>query len=225
MATVVGRILGLSGALSVVLLLAPGASGQTSSACGGWELEYALSANLQLSETPMGQGDGVYPIGPGRAVLRTEDRDGQPGGNVVLTAYEMREYFTVHSKTLFWSTTVVTDTHTQTAAQGCDGVARGRLGGGTLSWSTPLAGYRTDGSLTCDGSLCGKFGAPPAGRTAFHVAPHPVPFLPFVLSGDLKTFTMASTYVSKTEMPQQTAHLTLAGREVRRTCLPAAVCR
>jgi hypothetical protein len=136
----------------------------------------------------------------------------------------MKEHFKISSKALFWTTTVVTDTHTQATPEGCDGIARGRMGRTTLEWSTPIAGYRTDGTLTCDGSLCGKFGAPPPGTSALHIAPHPVPFHAFEFGRDFKTFTMPSTFVAKTDMPKQTAYLTLAGREVRRTCLSAAVC-
>jgi hypothetical protein len=208
----------------LVVVLAPRASAQPSAPCTAWEIEYALSANLELSETPLGQGDGVYPIGPGRIVLRLEDRDGQPGGAAAMTAYEMHEHFTVTSKTLLWTTTVVTDTQTRATPDACGIVARGVLSRTTLAWSTPVAGYRTDGTLTCEGTLCGKFGAPPPGRSELHIGPGPVPFQTFELAKDLKTFTMASTYVAKTDVPKQTAHVALAGREVRRSCVAPPSC-
>lgn len=203
---------------------APKAGAQPTTPCAGWEIEYALSANLELSDTPMGQGDGVYPIGPGKAVLRFEDREGQPGGAAAMTSYEMREHFTVTSKALLWTTTVVTDTQTRATPDACGVAARGVLSRTTLAWSTPVNGYRTDGTLTCDGMLCGKFGAPPPGRSELHIGPRPVPFHAFELSKDLKTLVMPSTYVAKTDVPKQTAHVALAGREVRRSCVPPPPC-
>ena len=35
---------------------------------------------------------------------------------------------------------------------------------------------------------------------------------------------MDSTFVAKTDMPKQTGFLTLAGREVRRSCIPVKRC-
>ena len=57
-----------------------------------------------------------------------------------------------------------------------------------------------------------------------HIAPHAVQFSPFQLSADGKTFTMQSTLVSRTGSPKQTAHLALAGREVKRTCVRTPSC-
>jgi hypothetical protein len=45
-----------------------------------------------------------------------------------------------------------------------------------------------------------------------------VRFHAFDFAPDRKTFTMGSTFVTKTESPKQTAHIQLSGREVRRTC-------
>ncbi len=219
------RAVGTVTALLLGAALAPTADAQPTTTCAGWEIEYALSANLQLSDTPMGQGDGVYPIGPGRVVLRFEDREGKPAGAVAMASYDMREHFTVTSKALLWTTTVVTDTQTRATPDPCGIAARGALSRTTLSWSTPVTGYRTDGTLTCEGMLCGKFGAPPPGRSELHIGPGPVRFRAFELSKDLSTFTMQSTYVAKTDMPRQTAHVALAGREVRRSCVPPPSCR
>ena len=36
--------------------------------CGVAEVEYELSATLQITDTMMGAGDGVHAIGPGRAL-------------------------------------------------------------------------------------------------------------------------------------------------------------
>ena len=213
----------LVAAASVALL--PGRASADDPACDAWEVEYALSANLQLRDTPMGEGDGIYRIGPGSVVVRFEDRGGRPGGSAKMLSYRMREYFQITSKTLFWTTSVTTDTRTDTIPDQCAVVAEGKLVDRVLRWSTPVRGYHTDGTLTCDGSLCGKFGAPPPGRSELHIPPGPVQFSPFQYSADLKTFTMANTFVSKTSMPKQTGYVALAGREMRHSCVPIRECR
>src|SRR5215469_2558703 len=63
--------------------------------CGAWEVEYALAAKLQLSDTTMGAGDGVHTIGPGSATVRFENQGGHPGGIARLVAYTMKDNFTV----------------------------------------------------------------------------------------------------------------------------------
>lgn len=193
-------------------------------ACAAWDVEYNLSARLELDDTPMGEGDGVYPIGPGHVVLRFEDKDGQPGGNVNMLSYAMREHFVIKSKTLFWTTTVTTDSRTRVTPDVCSSAAEGTFADHTLVWKTPVRGYRTDGTLECDGSLCGKFGAPPPGKTELHIGPGPVAFSRFEFAPDRATFTMAKTQVSKTEMPKQTGFVALAGREAKRTCVPTKPC-
>jgi hypothetical protein len=215
------KYLGFVVAGALGLALAPtGARAQTPS-CSSWRVDYTLAESLRLSDTPMGKGDGVYEVGPGSVELRFDDLDGQPGGRVEMVSYAMSEHFTIDSRALFWNAHVTTDTHTR-GTPDANGVAAGRMQGATLTWTSPVRGYRTDGTLTCDGSLCGKFGAPPEGRSEIHIGPGPVTFSPFQFSRDLKTFTMGDTFVAKTDMPKQTAHVTLAGREVHRTCVPAA---
>jgi hypothetical protein len=192
--------------------------------CDATQVEYALAANLQLSDTPMGEGNGVYAVGPGRAVVRFDNRDGQPTGGAKLLSYDMNEKFKIDSKTLFWKTHVTVDNRSRATPDRCGVAASGTMSGGTLTWSTPVNGYHTDGTISCDGSLCGKAGAPPSGSTPLHIGPGPVQFEPFVFAADQKTFTMASAYVGKTEMPKQTAHLTLSGREVSRRCVAVKPC-
>ncbi len=208
-----------------VALLPPQSAAQQPPPCNAIEVRYTLAANLQLTDTPMGQGDGIYPIGPGTAVLRYENKGGAPGGAVTMVSYHMRELFTIHAKALFWSTDVTTDTHTRATPDACSVAARGALSGRTLRWSTPVSGYRTDGTLTCKGSLCGKFGAPPPGQTPLHIGPGLVQFGPFNFSPDMKTFSMQNTQVSKTEMPKQTGSIALSGREVGRSCVQVQPCR
>lgn len=188
--------------------------------CGAWDLEYALAANVKLSDTTMGAGDGVHSIGPGRVVVRAENLDGQPGGHAKMRSYEMKDFFTVVAKALFWGTKVTNDTHTTATPNTTGTIATGTFVDRTLRWDTVLSGMRTDGTVDCQGSLCGKFGAPPEGVTDVHTPPHPVTFANFEFDAERKTFTMAYSVVSKFESPRQTSRIALAGREVRRTCVP-----
>lgn len=169
----------------------------------------------------MGKGNGTYKIGPGTALLHFDDQGGQPGGHVRLISYTMKEQFTITAKTLGFTTTVVTDSASRATPDKCGVAADGTLSpDDKVVWSTKVHGYRTDGTLDCNGSLCGTFGAPPSGKSEVHIGPGPVTFLPFVFAADGKTFTMNEVFVSKTDMPKQTAHLSLSGRELRRTCAP-----
>jgi hypothetical protein len=192
--------------------------------CGAWEVEYVLSENLRLSDTPLGAGNGTYAAGPGRTVLRFEDVGGRPGGRVQMLSYDMREHFRVDSKAAFWGAHVTTDVRTRATPDIC-GASQGVLRGSTLAWTSPLRDSRTDGTLTCDGSACGKFGAPRAGESELHIGPGPVTLAPFEFSSDMKTFTMHEVVTARTEMPKQTTHSAISGREVRRTCVAATTCR
>jgi hypothetical protein len=191
--------------------------------CGGWQVDYALSGSLQLSDTPLGQGDGTYAVGPGSMALRFDDVGGKPGGRVALVSYEVHEGFKVTAKMIFWATSVTTSATTRATTDPC-GPPQGLLTAATLAWSLPVSGVRTDGSLLCEGSFCGQFGAPPPGLSELHLPAHAVAFKSLQFSADMQTFTMASTFVSKSDAPKQTAHLALAGREVRRACLPVNYC-
>ena len=211
-------------AIGLAVALAPTDEAEADAPRCAWQIDYDVAANLKLTETPMGEGDGIYRIGPGHLVLRWEDRGGRPGGDVAMLAYSMAEPFTIKSKTLVWTTTVVTDTKTSATPDACGVVARGVAEGRTVRWRTPVRGYHTDGTVTCKGSLCGKFSAPPPGTMDLHIPAHPVWFSPFVFSPDLQTFTMATTHVAKTSMPKQSAEVALSGRETRRACVPVAEC-
>jgi hypothetical protein len=192
--------------------------------CAAWRIEYVANVNLSVSDTPLGAADGVYEVGPGTVVLRFENKDGQPAGRVDMLAYRAREHSTVVTKALLWKATVNTRTNTRATPDKCGVVAKGSLQSNTLSWSSPVRGCCTDGMLHCEGSPCGKFGAPPTGTSEFHVPPRPVVFKPFRFGKDLKTFTMDYTFAARTESPKQTSHVALNAREVRRTCVPVPAC-
>lgn len=186
--------------------------------CQATEVEYVLAANLQLSDTPLGQADGVYPIGPGKMVLRIEGRD------VKMLSYTMRELFTVQARTMFWTTTVTTDAWSKATPDACSVAAEGTFDGKRIHWRTPVREYRTDGTLTCSGAFCGQFGAPPPGQSPLHVGPAPQAFSDFFFSADAKTFTMPNTPGQKTEMPKQSSSVAVSGREVRRACVQVTPC-
>jgi hypothetical protein len=213
-------------ALLSVLLALPRVAGADDppSACAAWDVEYALAANVVLSDTTMGAGDGVHAIGPGRVLLRIEAQGGQLAGHVRMLVYEMKDYFRIVAKALFWGTKVTNDTHTVATPDATGTIASGTFTGRTLKWDTDLNGMHSDGTVTCEGSLCGKFGAPPEGQSEVHTPPHPVTFNPFEFDADKKTFTMALAVVSRFESPRQTSRIALAGREVKRTCIsPGAI--
>jgi hypothetical protein len=209
----------------VLLLVGVASSAKSEEAppCEAYDVEYSLSSNLELSDTPMGQGNGVYKIGPGTAVVHFERRgDGTMTAKMV--SYSMKERFKVDAKTVFWKTHVTTDSRTTVGSDACGVVASGVLSGRTLDWKSDIRAARTDGTLTCDGSMCGKFGAPPSGTSQLHVAPHDTRFRAWVFAPDMRSFTMEKTWMSRSESPKQEAHITLTGKEVRRVCMTAPRC-
>ena len=209
-------------AAALLGVLAPRAA--SAPQCDAIEVEYALAGNLGLTDTPLGKGDGIYPVGPGTLVLRFENKAGLPGGEVKMLAYRMHEQFVIHASALFWSSDFTSITDTGVTPNGCAVVAQGVLVGRTIRWSTPLRAYRTDGYATCRGSLCGMPGTPPPGDTPIHLGPGSVWFRSFDFAPDLQTFTMQSTQVSKSESPKLIASIALAGREVRRSCAMVQPC-
>jgi hypothetical protein len=186
--------------------------------CDTYEVEYTLAANFQIADTFMGAGNGVFPTGPGRVVLRWS-HPARDQVAVEMLSYELRQPFTMSTHALLWSATLVSDTTAHATADARGIVTTGSQQGRTIRWDRPLNGYHVDGTLTCDGSLCGKFGAPPAGITGVHIPPKGVAFKPFELSADGKTFTMDYVVVDRADSPKQTTLVALAGREVRRTCV------
>lgn len=183
------------------------------------EVEYEVSSNLQITETPLGEGNGTFAVGPGRIVLRFE------GTDVKMTKYAMREHVVVSARNIGFRTTVVSDTSTTATPNACGSVAEGTLDGSTVRWRTPVRGMITDGTIACSGSFCGKFGAPPRGQSSFHDGPMDIRFSSFTLSPDHKTFAMPMTHMSKTSSPKQSAAMSLAGRETHRACVPSPACR
>jgi hypothetical protein len=207
-------------AVALAMTLAPAAMPdvtQPGSAerCAAWRVEYTLRANVQLTDTPLGAGNGTYPVGPGAMVLQFDNVDGKPAGNVRMLSYKMRDHFVVRARALFVKTTVTTRAKSRVTPDSRGIAAEGKLNGQSVNWTSKVRGFRADGTVTCEG-MCGKFGAPPAGTSELRIPPHDVEFKPLAYKKDLQTFKMPYSFVAKTSMPKQTAHIALSGREVRR---------
>lgn len=183
--------------------------------CSAWDLTYSITASLRVTDTLLGAGDGIHVIGPGTLVLHVEDM------RATLKAFELREYFSMSPKSVLLHATVLTDATMRATPDASGAAGAGTLANDVLWWEGPIKGYRSDGELTCDGSLCGKFGAPPAGKTEMHLPPEPVHFQPWRFSNGGTTFQMAYTLISVSESPKERTYMALAGREASRTCVQA----
>jgi hypothetical protein len=213
------------GVLSLALFLPPAAAqtrtSDATSGCAQWEIQYTIAGTLQITETTMGAGNGTFPVGPGTLVLRVDTQD----MGARLQRFDLHEHFAIHPNAVMWNATLVTDAAVHVAPSGTGAVASGRWAGdGVLHWDSPLRNYRSDGSLTCEGSLCGKFGAPPQGRSEVHQT-SAIRLQPFRFDREGQTFQMDRTLVSSSEAPHQRTYLALAGRRVARTCLQAEPAR
>jgi hypothetical protein len=197
-------------------------SARPAPACAAWDVTYALTGTLRISDTPMAAGDGVHPVGPGALIIRFEDHDGAPSGRARVLTFELTEHFTIHPHAVLWNASVVTDASARATPDGSGATAEGTLSGDVLRWDGPVHGYRTDGALTCDGSLCGRFGAPPPGRSPLHMASGAVQFEPLRFGRGAATFEMPYTLVSQSDSPRQRTFLAMRGREAKRTCVDAA---
>jgi hypothetical protein len=211
------------GALGLVALAPKPASGQFEAvsavaACPVVDIAYSFTASLRITETALAAGDGVHSIGPGTLVLRFD----RAKARVQLVTFDLKEHFAVSPKAVLWNGTVVTDAEMRATPDGSGAIAAGTFSDGTLRWAGPLHGYRTEGSLVCDGSLCGKFGAPPPGRSDIHSPPTVVHFQPLRFAEGGAAFQMPYALVSQSDSPRQKTYLSISGREANRSCLQAA---
>jgi hypothetical protein len=185
-------------------------------ACPVSDVEYNVVTSVVIKNTVFGAANGVYPMGSGKITLRIAEQAGL--ASVKLMSYELANRLTVDARVAMLSTKVVTASHTSTAHDACAGSAQGTLHDGTLTWNSKVSGYRSDGTMECSGSMCGKFGAPPGGTSPFHDAPPAMKFSPFSFSPDRATFTMPYILASKSDSPRQTTYLALSGRRAKQSC-------
>ncbi len=204
---------------ALALVLRPAAAQVRASdapGCAQWEIQYAIAGTVQITETTMGAGNGAFPVGPGTLVLRVDTQ----ALRAMLLRFDLHEHFALHPSAIMWKATVVTDTAVRVAPDRTGAAASGRWSGdGVLQWDAPLRNYRSDVALTCDGSLCGKFGAPPQGQSELHQTPGAIRLHPFRFDREGQTFQMDFTLVSSSEAPHQRTYLALAGRRTARTCI------
>lgn len=216
------RFVATIAAIAVIALVAASprvASGQFESVaaatpCARWDVTYAIDGNLRITGTTLGAGDGVHPVGPGTLTLRLDTRSSR----AELVAFELRERFAINPSAIAWNATVTTDAAVRVTPDASGIVAAGRLLDGVLRWSSPVRGYRTEGALLCDGSLCGKFGAPPPGRSGLNARTIPVRFQPLRFDETSETFQMPYALVSESESPPQKTYLAIAGRRSVQRC-------
>jgi hypothetical protein len=191
----------------------------TDESCAVTDIDYAIAGNLLVKDTQFGAANGVYPLGAGKMRVRFES--GPEGVHAKLLSYQLDNHLTIKASVAFWWTKV--ETRSRTLAADAGGVAaRGELKGSDVVWSTPVAGYHSDGSIDCEGNVCGKYGAPPPGESELHEASEDVVFQPFHFAADGKTFTMGFSRVSHSDSPKQTTFVGLSGRETRRVCVSNA---
>lgn len=203
---------------------APSGASADDPPCNAWEVEYTLAAQVELSDTAMGAGDGVHTIGPGKLTLRFDNVNSAPAGSVRLTNYEMTDQFTVNAHVFGLGTSVTNDTKTRTTPNVCGVSAQGMLTDHTLRWSTLWNGMHTDGRVTCSGSMCGRFGAPPTGTSDVHQPAHPVSFKQFDYAPDMRSFHMDYSVTAKSTTPSQTSRIKFDGRETKRSCIYVRPC-
>ncbi|MGD0677333.1 MAG: hypothetical protein ABSC94_18090 [Polyangiaceae bacterium] len=204
------------------LLLGRSASAEEAARdCAAWDATFTIVGTLRITDTPMGAGDGVHSVGPGKLVLRIEEGGGDASRrHVELRAFELAERFSVEPKALLFRATIVTQVMARASADASGVMARGTLEGSTVRWQGPIHGYRTDGVLRCSGSLCGQFGAPPAGESAIHSLPHDVQLQPLRFGGSGANVLMGTyALVQSDPSPSQKAFIAFAGHATSWICV------
>ena len=209
-----------------------GGDGDTGSGdCMAWEIVYDLTGSeFEITDTPFnGAGDKIVPletpydgadtIGPGELTLMISDNNGAPGDG---TAFLVDYAVTMNFQTGSGGTALVTQTLEITTANEC-GSAVGSLSGTALSWSpNALNDYHTEGTLNCQGTFCGSFGAPPAGDTPVNQTTNIDPFSAFTFSNDLMGFT-APDFTTSSDS-NATTLMDLVGTETSRQLVAAPAC-
>jgi hypothetical protein len=194
--------------------------------CQVWEITYDLTdSEFEISDTPFGAGDQVNivqepydadeNIGPGSMVLRFQDVGGEPGGQVVISAYDVDINFVVSG-----ATTVTTDL-VVSAGDEC-GIASGPLENSSVDWNpAEMADVHTMGTILCEGGLCG-LGGLPDGMAVPVDDTDPQPINAFDFDGDLMGFTMDQVVIAMDD--QSTTSWTYVGTETDRVLIDAPAC-
>jgi hypothetical protein len=192
--------------------------------CPAYDDEYNVVETVWVQDTLLGAANGVYPLGSGTMRLRFQQEVGEQA--VKLMSYEISSRLTVRARVPIFSTTVVTESRASAGVNSCEGSADGTLRDGRLTWNTPIAGYHSEGTIDCSGLMCGRFGAPPRGRSPIPDTSASQRFGTFTFSADGATFTMPYVLVSRSTTPRQSTYMAMSGRRVTRLCTtePTTAC-
>jgi hypothetical protein len=187
---------------------------------------------LTVRDTTGTLGDGNRNIGPGSAVVRFENVDGEPGSKGYLLSFEISIDFTIAPVT----TNLVATAGNNYKDGPCSSAAVGTISGEKLVWSDfsgtaqgtsdapNLHGYVSKGTLTCkNATLCNeRLGAPPQGTTPSERGPYDIRFEPWQLSDGVSTFFMPLSVVEKNST--STTSIQLYGVESARECKSIEAC-
>lgn len=196
--------------------------GGDTSVCETWVVEYDLSqdAQFEIRNTPFGRGDSTEDIGPGSLRLRFPDADGALGtGEVTLLEYRMEMEFTVAD--------VATDITVEAGPDEC-GVATGDYDGDRIAWTSPIRGYHSFGSVTCNaGEVVCAFADLPDGEPDPRDGTTDQDLMPFAFTSSTSTVPPNGFVMDWVEIPNDDAgdtFLRFVGREITRTCVRAPSC-
>ncbi|MED5463291.1 MAG: hypothetical protein VX699_01450 [Myxococcota bacterium] len=187
--------------------------------CDSVEVVYDLQGSrLKIKETPMQMGDTLATIGPGRLVLRfSADTEGNiVEGPVVISSYDLFYRFRVVD--------IDTNMATEARADEC-GVAEGYYSDQKIVWDSPVRGYHVQGTITCHNRIPGacEFVGLRKGVPDKRDSTRDQLMNSFTFDSGMG-FTMPWVQLYENESTGE-AHLSLAGREVRRgRCRVGPVC-
>ena len=200
---------------------------------GYWEITYDLAATppgateFEVTGTPGGLGDGVHPIGPGTLTIRFEADGLGAGGNLLdggsaeAVQLNLTQFFVTNTL----GTLVTTDMQNEIPDNRWNGNPggvvspgsnSGSVTGATVAFVTGLAGYRTYGTVSCSGGLCGSV---PTGSfdDTFTLD---LTQLNFGAGGPAAGATFTSPQITLPPDPDAQPFLTLKGAEVSRVYVP-----
>jgi hypothetical protein len=158
--------------------------------------------------------------GPGSITLRFQDDGGAPAldGPVSIVEYTLTQNFVTGNN----FATVTTEMQTWSGPEAC-GTANGTLAMGTATWTAPaqMDPYCRDGTVSCVGSFCGMYGAPPENMPFEFMNDCSVPLAvnDFVFTAGIDAFFMEPAIMSMDA--NQTVTIAFVGTKTDETEDPA----
>ncbi len=141
-----------------------------------------------------------------------------------MVGFELATKFTVKTTAVGFPMRITTNGTVGLTPDKCGVIARGELDGDKVNWTEKARGYRSTGTLYCKGVLCGKFGAPPSGRSQMKRPVHPVKLRPAQLRDGVSRLSIPSFEVERQDNPSQTVYLRVEAREISRRCVVTPPC-